>query len=242
MIKNTILYTPKDGLSLIEQMTSDTEYKTVYEVVNDTTLSACKKIIENGAAEVIALNFASAKNPGGGFLKGSNAQEESLARSSGLYASVSVQRVMYDENKRSKSGMYTDYMIYSPNVPVIRDESGRLIEPYNVSFVTAPAVNTGIVRSRERHITQSHIDSVMKKRIERILAVALYNGHKHIVLGAFGCGVFRNSPRSVARYFDEILNRNLRFKNKFKKVVFAVLDSSDEKRIISPFEENFKQD
>ncbi|MGF7535574.1 TIGR02452 family protein [Bacillus mexicanus] len=164
------------------------------------------------------MNFASAKNPGGGFLRGSNAQEESLARSSGLYVSISTQQKMYEESKKCKNAMYTDYMIYSPDVPVFRDDDGGLIEPYNVSFITSPAVNTGIVKSRDKHITQYHIDIVMKKRIEKILAAAIVNGHKHIVLGAFGCGVFKNSPEIVAKYFDEILIKGPRFKTNSKKL------------------------
>ena len=58
------------------------------EVVNETTLAGIARVLADGAGPVAALNFASAKNPGGGFLGGSQAQEESLARSSALYASL----------------------------------------------------------------------------------------------------------------------------------------------------------
>src|SRR5262245_29919972 len=63
------------------------DHSTVFEVVNESTLSGIARVLSLGQGPVAALNFASAKNPGGGFLNGSNAQEESLARSSALHAS-----------------------------------------------------------------------------------------------------------------------------------------------------------
>ena len=60
-----------------------------FEVANETTLHAARRLLgEDPGARVLALNFASARNPGGGFLGGSQAQEESLARASGLYACI----------------------------------------------------------------------------------------------------------------------------------------------------------
>ena len=241
MIQNTILVKPKDGDILINKIKTENRYETVFEVKNKTTLEAAKDLLNEGFKKVIALNFASAKNPGGGFLNGSNAQEESLVRSSALYASISQQSEMYEANRKTKTCLYTDYMIYSPDVPVFRNDQGELLdEPFLVSFITAPAVNTGVVKSREPYITQSRIDSVMKKRIEKILAVALHQEYDNIVLGAFGCGVFRNSPKTVAAYFKEVLTQNPRFENKFKKVVFAVLDHSEQKQTYQAFADAFQ--
>jgi uncharacterized protein (TIGR02452 family) len=77
---------------------------------------------------VLCLNFASAKRPGGGFLGGSQAQEESLARASGLYPCIVQFQEMYETNRRCGTCLYTDHMIYSPQVPVFRDDEGRLLE------------------------------------------------------------------------------------------------------------------
>lgn len=119
------------------------------EITGESTLQAAYRLqVEEKLTHVACLNFASAKNPGGGFLGGSQAQEESLARSSALYPCISQMEEMYGHNRKLRSCFYSDYMIYSPEVPVFRDDQGTLLEkPYQVDFLTAPAVNAGVVRA-----------------------------------------------------------------------------------------------
>jgi uncharacterized protein (TIGR02452 family) len=213
---------------------------TAFEVVNATTLHASRALLrDDPSARVLALNFASAKNLGGGFLNGSQAQEESLARASGLYACVAPLQAMYEANRQSSTCLYTEHMIYSPDVPVFRDDDDALLdEPYAVSFVTAPAVNAGVVREKEpRNVAR--IEPVMLARIEKVLAVAVANGHEVLVLGAWGCGVFRNDPTQVADGFARHLKGDGRFRLAFRKVVFAVLDRTPGRSVIGPFERHF---
>jgi uncharacterized protein (TIGR02452 family) len=130
-------------------------------------------------------------------------------------------------------------MIYSPDVPVFRDDDDVLLdEPYAVSFVTAPAVNAGVVREKEpRNVAR--IEPVMLARIEKVLAVAVANGHEVLVLGAWGCGVFRNDPTQVAGGFARHLKGDGRFRSAFRKIVFAVLDRTSDRSVIEPFERHF---
>jgi uncharacterized protein (TIGR02452 family) len=107
----------------------------------------------------------------------------------------------YAAKRRSNSALYTDHMIYSPLVPVFRDDADRLLdEPWCVSMITAPAVNAGVVRSQEPE-NVSRIRDMMNCRIEYVLALAAHHGHQALVLGAWGCGVFANDPREVAELF-----------------------------------------
>src|SRR5262249_47012419 len=184
---------------------------------------------------VAALNFASAKNPGGGFLKGARAQEESLARASGLYAML-LGDPMYDHHRSRNDPMYTTWVIYSPDVPVFRLDEGQLLdEPYFCSFLTSPAVNVGALRHRDRRGDEAR--RVMQERVERVLAVAALHGHEALVLGAWGCGVFKNDPAQIAELFQTALAAW--FRGAFTHVVFAVLDSSAEQRSLGAFEEVF---
>jgi uncharacterized protein (TIGR02452 family) len=223
---NSVLYAPDDFDAILSEINSNTAgFQTQFEVNNQTTLEGVRGLLKQGDEKIACLNFASAKNPGGGFLGGSQAQEESLARASGLYPCIAQMSEMYDTNRKGTSCLYLDYMIYSPDIPVFRDDDDRLLdEPYSVSIITAPAVNAGAIRQNEpKNIDK--IGSVMMARIEKVLALAMLHQHTHLVLGAWGCGVFQNNPEDVARYFALHLKEG-KFKNVFEKVVFAVLDSS----------------
>src|SRR5581483_1260737 len=124
-------------------------HATVFEVKNETTIAA---ILRAPAAlgEPCALNFASAKNPGGGFLGGALAQEECIARASGLYPCLLQASEYYTFHRNLETCLYSDHMIYSPAVPVIKNEEGELLPaPVCITIVTSPAVNAGVVRRNE---------------------------------------------------------------------------------------------
>lgn len=195
------------------------------EVTGETTLEATERlVVEEGEARVAALNFASARNPGGGFLGGSQAQEESLARSSGLYPCLTMCPEHYAMHRARPSGFYTHQMIYSPDVPVIRDDAGTLLAPmYPVSFITSPAVNAGVVRKKLRRKAHA-IPDVMRERATRVLALAAHHNHEVVVLGAWGCGVFGNNPEDIAQVFHDVLWSERELGLRFRRLVFAVLD------------------
>jgi uncharacterized protein (TIGR02452 family) len=207
-------------------------------VSNCTTLAATQQLHGRyGPPRVLALNFASARNPGGGFLSGSQTHEESLARASGLYAAVSRMTDYYEANRREKSALYTDHMIYSPLVPVFRDDAdGLLDEPWTVSMITAPAVNAGVVRAREPQ-NVARIRDVIGRRIEGVLALAAHYGLDALVLGAWGCGVFANDPSEVADLFAGHLLGRGRYANALTEVVFAILDRRGD--VIRPLADAF---
>lgn len=199
-------------------------FGTVLEVANETTLAGIARVLADGRGPVAALNFASARNPGGGFLGGSEAQEESLARSSALYASLLRARDYYERHRALRSALYTDAMILSPDCPVIRDDDGSLLEePRLATFITSPAPNAGAAAGNHPEEVPL-IPEVLRRRSEYVLALAASQGYRRLVLGAWGCGVFRNDPRLVAATFAEHLRGA--WAGRFERVVFSVLDSS----------------
>lgn len=207
-------------------------HTTAIEVTNETTLSAATRMQAQGLSTV-ALNFASATSPGGGFLSGARAQEEYLARSSCLYACIR-DNPLYAFHRAQNDPFYTDYLLYSPAVPVIRDDDGVLLEqPYFLSIITAAAVYASHVPQARR----AEITGVMWQRILKVLAAGVAHGHDAIILGAWGCGAFGNDGNEIARLFHTALDEN--FRGAYRKVVFAIVDWSVEQRFIGPFEEVF---
>lgn len=238
-VKKSILITPEEGENLLKKYKSgERKQKGVLDmtVENNSTVDAVIELVEEGKNSIGVLNFASAKNPGGGFLNGAMAQEESLAASSGLYKTLTVHEEYYRANRNFGSVMYTDHGIYSPNVVFFRDGGFNLLkEPVKASVLTLPAVNMGQVLQKGED--QQEAKRIMKRRMAIALAVFAEQGDRNLVLGAYGCGVFRNDPKEVALWWKDLLEGG--FDGYFDRILFAVLDRSKTQSCIRSFEELF---
>ena len=200
------------------------EEKTRFSLWDCSTVRAVLDLTGQGAEKVGVLNFASAKNPGGGFLNGAMDQEESLAASGGLYRTLTPHEGYYRRNRACGTMMYTGCAIYSPDVVFFRDEKFRLLpRPVTASVLTLPAVNLGQVMQKGEDLPAAW--AAMRGRMARALELFGAMGDRTLVLGAYGCGVFRNDPRQVARWWRELLAEPA-FADRFPRVVFAVLDGS----------------
>jgi len=247
-VANSKHYQPEmfaDIFSAVEKIVKNNPdpKETKFEINNETTLNAAKRsIVDRKQTDTICLNFASAKNPGGGFINGSNAQEESLARSSGLYPCINQMQAVYQTNRNLKSPLYSDNIIYAPQVPFFREDNGDLLDNYYLlSVITSAAVNAGVALKSQVKISREEIKHIMLERAKKILAVAVINNHRNIILGAWGCGVFQNSPQDIAAVFHHHLVREDYFKNYFNCVVFAILDRSKKLHIIQSFQDIFNR-
>lgn len=192
------------------------------EVTGETTLQALLRLAGEGGDQAAALNFASARNPGGGVANGARAQEESLARASALYDSLVRCPDYYEYHRRQRTLLYSDRLVYSPHVPVYRRDDGSwLPEPVAAAFLTAAAPNRRMTERNRPH-EAALIPETLRRRARAVLAAAAHHGHRRLVLGAWGCGVFGNRPDEVAEAFRVHLAGD--FAGVFDHVVFAVLD------------------
>lgn len=215
---------------------------TLFEVTGESSLEAARRLVgkdaRRSADPVAVLNFASARNPGGGFLNGAQAQEEALCRASALYSCLLRAREFYDHHRAHRDPFYTDRVIHSPAVPVFRDDRGGLLdEPYTVGFLTAAAPNAGVVL-RTAPERAPELGPALAVRAERVLETAAAHGYRRLVLGAWGCGVFRNDPAQVAGAFHDLLVDG-RFEGAFDHVVFGVLDRTRDQTTRGSFEQAF---
>jgi uncharacterized protein (TIGR02452 family) len=206
--------------------------ETRVQVANETTLGASRRLVESGLRP-LALNFANGIHPGGGFLAGARAQEEVLCRSSALFETL-IDDPMYAAHRERPEPDSTDWAILSPDVPVFRADDGtELPEPWSLSVITCAAPYAP-------DVGQPRSGDLLRRRIDRVLAVARAHGYRALVLGAWGCGAFGNDPRRTARDFRQALEET--YSGAFSNIIFAVTDWSSERRFLGPFRDVFSAD
>lgn len=150
------------------------------DVADDDTLAAAERLSRAGMS-VVALNFASAKHAGGGWLSGAEAQEESVTRRSTLYASLSLaprSKEFYDDMREAmrgqNDGLYSNAMIHTPDVEIIRGlppEQPLRADPVPINVITAAAVNAG--QARKMGVDECTIHATMHERARRVLTLLL---------------------------------------------------------------------
>lgn len=213
-VSGTLLYKPEQ----LQALPLEGEGVADIQVIDATTQQAAYQMTRK-PGRVALLNFASARNPGGGFLNGAKAQEEDLCRCSGLYPTLLTQMEYYQANRFCSSLFYTDHMIFSPEVPFfkIKGRGDLLNEPFRCSVITAPAPNAA-EKKRKRGQGQLLLDT-FRRRWRMVLALAQHQGIERLILGAWGCGAFGNEAENAAQTVVEWLERA-----NFAEVVFAIPD------------------
>lgn len=181
-------------------------------------------------------NFASASNPGGGVVRGANAQEECLCRCSGLYFCLNTSAMwegFYTPHRKAKDPLHNDDIIYTPGITVFKTDTAKPklmpeSEWYNVDVITCAAPNLRANPSNSYNSGDGNEAVVLRdddllklheKRLRRILDVAALNEEEVVILGAFGCGAFLNDPKVVAQAAKNVLEDYL---YAFKVIEYAI--------------------
>lgn len=204
----------------------------------------------DGKKRIAVLNFASATTPGGGVTKGSSAQEECLCRVSTLYDCISnadMFEKFYKPHRDNLNALHNDDIIYTPNVLVLKNDDYITYDPsdrYYVDIITCAAPNLrdynvdmfNIDKPIEREVSDEELRKIHEQRARRILSVAVSKGVNVLILGAFGCGVFRNSPTVVAEAYKNVLKD---FRKAFDTVEFAVYCTAKDSTNYNAFKQVF---
>ena len=181
--------------------------------------------------KVAVLNFASATSPGGGVETGASAQEECLCRVSTLYPCLKDKTMwerFYAPHRAAQNPLHNDDIIYTPDVVVIKDDDYNLLsESFVVEIITCAAPNlrqnpTNAYNQNDGNvvrISREALFAIHERRASKIMAVAAQNGAEVLILGAFGCGAFRNDPNVVAAAYQSVIPS---FLNHFRTIEFAV--------------------
>lgn len=192
-------------------------YHTDIKLVEKDTVKALLENTSLDDGNIAVLNFASYKNPGGGFINGSIAQEECLCHDSSLYNVLKEQNNYYEWNKEHLNhSLYQNRALYLPAICFMNKDNEN-VRYANVITCAAPNINA----ARKHQITNKENLTVLKSRIKFILDIALKMKNQTLILGAYGCGVFGQDPNEVASIFMQYLQNE--YQGQFKKVIFAIL-------------------
>lgn len=224
------------------------ESETTIELVEMGSMECAKQMIDEGLNPAV-LNFADAYVACGMYNSGSNAQEESICRVSTLsqtlyqyYNKLWAKKVGVPLRETPAYPMDINYGGIYSKVTVFRDGPATGFafreEPYDTAVISVAALNLCRQKPGGKTITNYEYKAhgqdaltdegkvVMKNKMRTIYRIALDNGHNSLVLGAWGCGVFKQRPGQIASMFTQVLNEP-EFKNKFREVRFAVLGTKN---------------
>ncbi|KAL1405696.1 hypothetical protein Q8F55_007362 [Vanrija albida] len=241
-----VSYDPEATQRLLQQVTQappPPAFDTQIEVTPETSTAAHERLaLAEHATSIAVLNFASARNPGGGYLGGARAQEEDVCRSSALYTTLMTPAAagFYAHHNKVRDTRYSHRVVWSPAVPVYRDSAtgALLAKPYAVGFLTSPAPNAGALK-KANPAAFATVPALLRERAARVLAVAAAHNVRVIVLGAWGCGVFQCRAEDTASAFAVLLAPGGPFHGVFERVVFAVYDTSKSQDTIGAFRNAF---
>lgn len=181
--------------------------------------------------KIAVLNFANNHSIGGAPFS-AGAQEESLCRCSTLLPCLEAMRGpfyrkhirQYEAKEIGNIG--NDDLIYTPDVVVFKtDERTDPIYPkmmeksdwYKVDVITSAAPEM-----QRLNYTPKNYEEIITSRVKKILDVAAKEKVEVLILGAWGCGAFKNDSKVVANAFFTLLkNYN------FEVVEFALSKGDD---------------
>ena len=201
-------------------------YERRITVENTTTFAAAARF--GNQYGVAVLNFANPEVPGGGVKNGATAQEECLCRCSNLYPCLANTPGVYDDfyqyHYEHGRYLYSDRLIYTKGVTVFKNEDLSLKERnqwFRVDVITCAAPILFMLP----HTNSAVLGDLFRSRIRNIFNAAIDNDIRVLILGAFGCGAFKNPPEIVAQAFRDVLLEE-HYDTCFTDIVFAIKSSN----------------
>ena len=184
---------------------------------------------------------------------GSSAQEEALCRCSTLYPVLSTNYVFqnfYLKNRNRYNALNTDDIVYSKDIVICKndiDYPTRMLEKdyVKVDVLTCAAPNLREKPSNDFNVSNGDQVSISDEelyklhlsRAKHILHIAAFNKVEILILGAFGCGAFKNNPWVVAKAYKDALKE---YNNNFFLVDFAIYTRPNEEENYNAFIETFR--
>ena len=201
--------------------------KTQISLLDTDTISAtiqAKRLYPN--ARIAILNFASYKHPGGGFMANRFAQEEAICYCTNLYPELAKYQEWYDKHLSNLNrGLYANESILTHNISIVASQRGVLLNPadiFTIDVLTCAAPNWTLA-TKYKTISLDVAAMATKQRVDYVMNMLSQDGYDIIILGAYGCGVFRNDPVIVAQSFAVGIAK---YYGCFRQAIFAIPDAT----------------
>jgi uncharacterized protein (TIGR02452 family) len=184
------------------------------------------------APDAVILNLADDNFPGGCVALGASAQEEAIFRRTNYCSSLKI-----PQPNNNLYPIRDGEAVYSPEISVIKTSEAdgwQLIPAANrpkVAFIACPGLKypyTKLVDGEPR-LTPIDVER-LKNKIRVIIQTAAKFGHQTIILGAVGCGAWRNPIKHVAEVFAELLLGE--YNGVIPNYYFAILTTDDRNSIM----------
>jgi len=178
------------------------------------TVSALIKHYSSDKALAV-LNMASSRRKGGGVENGSIAQEECLFRCSNLF---NIPDSFYPILQKE--------FIYTRGASFVKNSDYQIIIPIEADVITMPAINLNKTHqdNLQNQDSVENYENIMVEKIEKMFDVAAYHLCDNLILGAWGCGVFKNDPTVVAGFFNKVIEKKRML---FDNIIFAVINDKN---------------
>ena len=198
--------------------------------------------IKEKYGSVCVLNLANQFNVGGDYLNISALnQEESIIKRTNLLdsliqlegvipgsASNPYQYALPDTlgfgNAYQRSGFGEFTSLYSEGVDVfyLDVKTQDPIASFSINVISSAAYNLSFIE--ESPDPELYVVGTVFKIINQLRTAKLHE-QRHLVLGAFGCGAFNNSPYVIAQIYHAALNE-FEFQGCFDSICFAIINQS----------------
>ena len=133
-----------------------------------------------------------------------------------------------------RSDMASGHMLWSPTVP---PQNLPVVSVLSIAAIRRPRVKRIVLntpRSRDEEVIKKEVfvndadRNLTKDKMRICLRMAAIHGHRRLVLGALGCGAFRNPKQEVADCWAEVFQESEFQGGWWERVVFAVFDRRGE--------------
>ena len=158
----------------------------------------------------------------------------------------------YGPHRNAENPLYNDDCIFTPDVKVFKSDINfpELLPEdkwWDVDVITCAAPNLRNMPSnymnpnagsQKVEITYERLRALHTARIQRVFEIAMENKAQVLILGAFGCGAFRNPPEMVAEVFAKFTEE---YRENFDVIEYAVFHIERERANYEAFKKAMEQ-